>query len=864
MGELAEGQGVSKRYHVVESNLERTAARWKWLRFLQHVSTLGGIVSLLVLLLGLALVRGWLVNQPLAVAAIVLVSAGALIALVLVVVKVVGDQLERKWLAGSLEKTNPSLLDRLNTLIFLERTRENAALDSFERRIVHQTQGVLIQTPLKPPFSAGRSLAHLAAFLGVLAVTILVYQHYSPWDHLRAAQPLAAAREQGNPTNAPPSLELPDSTVTEAIKDWGEIRITEPGQDLRVTKVDAVPLQIEAATSQALTNVGWFHTLNGADEQRHALPPPKEPRFAVYQPVLYLDELKVAEWDVLTYYAKASTEKNAYASEIFFVEVRPFHEDILKLPGGAGGKACKGMNELSALIERQQQIIRQTHRYQQQPHADARLQEQDRGKLSQGESALGDATKHLAAQFAAELEEAPVGGLVEELAAAQKTLNQASGTLSSDLIPDAQQQEREALNQLVAARKHFQKVIAENPDQFSEQPDDEPTPGADAGDKLQQMAEFRNEQKAAQDFVKAAVDKQRGLAQRANRQQPTTFNQLAPEAKALEKSLEDFQAQHPQAFRHADAELQAAEQAMKNAAQNLEQASAGARKDSQQAVEKLEQLQQAMQKQDAAQQLADAYKLKELLDRQIKTLGQCENPGGSGSGGQLRQTTSAAKATTDQLKQLVEHSPAGDAFGPKLRESLSDANKQSLDQRLDAAGKAQGDEAKQQAAAQAKGSLEKVAQAFNESQPQALQQARQNDALNGSPADGFERGIEMLESLLQRRESNRRLSPQDESRQQREAWQRFEKAVPDRFGNNEQTKTLLLKLEEGLKDQPTPLDDVMIQKLIAELKHFSTEVKDATAPKLEDPQLTNIDPSKLPPAYRGRIEKYFQKLSERK
>jgi hypothetical protein len=253
--------------------------------------------------------------------------------------------------------------------------------------------------------------------------------------------------------------------------------------------------------------------------------------------------------------------------------------------------------------------------------------------------------------------------------------------------------------------------------EFTEKPDGEPTPTADAKDKLERMAEFRNEQKAAQDFMKEAVEKQKSLAQRANRQQPASFNQLAPEEKTLEKSLEDFQAQHPQAFRNAKDEMKAAGQSMNNAAQNLEKRNAAAKKDTQQAAEKLEQLRQAVQKQDAVQQLADAYKLKEMLDQEIKTLGQCQNSGGRMSDAQVQRTASAAKATTDQLKKLAEQTPASDVFGPKLGESLSNVNKQLLDQKLDEAGTARGDEAKQQAAGAAKSGLEKVAQAFDESQP---------------------------------------------------------------------------------------------------------------------------------------------------
>ena len=140
----------------------------------------------------------------------------------------------------------------------------------------------------------------------------------------------------------PLELTPPTTNNAEQSQTWGEVRITDPGGDLRVTKVDVVPLQIEAAANQALKKVGWFSTVNGGAETPHELPPPTEPRYAVYQPTVYLDELRLSDWDVMTYYAKANTEKqNSFASEVYFLEVRPFREDILKMPGGEGGKAYK-------------------------------------------------------------------------------------------------------------------------------------------------------------------------------------------------------------------------------------------------------------------------------------------------------------------------------------------------------------------------------------------------------------------------------------------------------------------------------------------------------------------------------------------
>ena len=127
------------------------------------------------------------------------------------------------------------------------------------------------------------------------------------------------------------------------------MRITEPGRDLKVTKVDVVPLQVEAASDQGLKAASWSTATNGAAPSVHALPPPAEPNYAVYKPVLYVDELGLQDWDVVSYYASARTAKGgAYASEIYFLEVRPFREDIAKMPGGEGGKAYGGLNELTS------------------------------------------------------------------------------------------------------------------------------------------------------------------------------------------------------------------------------------------------------------------------------------------------------------------------------------------------------------------------------------------------------------------------------------------------------------------------------------------------------------------------------------
>ena len=102
------------------------------------------------------------------------------------------------------------------------------------------------------PFRPPRPLAHLLAFIVLLAATVLLYQLYSPWNRLLAASQ-ARERRPATPSRKNRSdLALPATNSIEQNHPWGEVRITDPGTDLKVTKVDVVPLQIEAAANEPL------------------------------------------------------------------------------------------------------------------------------------------------------------------------------------------------------------------------------------------------------------------------------------------------------------------------------------------------------------------------------------------------------------------------------------------------------------------------------------------------------------------------------------------------------------------------------------------------------------------------------------
>jgi hypothetical protein len=542
--------------------------------------------------------------------------------------------------------------------------------------------------------------------------------------------------------------------------------------------------------------------------------------------------------------------------------VRPFREDILKMPGGEKGKAYLALSEMSGLISRQQHIIRQTHQHVQKPPEEEHLRVQDRMKLSDAEGDLRDATEHLYAKMAAEMENTPIGEALDNLAKSGKSLNEASGLIKNDVMNEAPNRERRALSELIAARKIFQKTVSENPKAFEDGKEEEYSPVADASKRLNQMAEFRNEAKAAQDFVQKAGEQQRSLERRAKSQNPNTYSKLADEERGLEKSLEDFLQQHPQAFKGTDAESQAARDAMSKTADSLQNKTPDASRSAQEAGEDLEKLGRAMSAHSATQQLADAYKIKQMLDQEIQTFTKYSEGTNGVPDTDLQKTAGAARETINQLKRVAEQEPTRDAFGDTLRNALSGTNKVELDAKLNQLQQDSGDRpGKQQLAGQARDGLENVSKAFAASEPGAMRMAQSSDPLKGGEQDNFALGIAELDSLIKQIERSHQIPRGDQAKQGQEALYNLQLGLRAQGGNNDRGNQIMLSLEQVLKTNALDAED--LKKIMEQLQHFSVETTDHLAKKDDKPDVTNIDPTRLPPAYRGRIQKYFQKLSEK-
>jgi hypothetical protein len=842
----------------LEAKLRQASRRWRWLRFGTHTGWLGTVAMLALLAAGAAVWAGWVRSPLLAGVALAVLAVGAGLAGLALTVLAAARPFSRATGSRAIEHAHPGLLDRLNTLIALEASPEEGPRStSYFRRIERQARETVLFEDTPFPYSRRPMVRAWAACLVTAAATLWFYSRYEPWRALAFKSDAPAAAPA--PVDAAAEMKPPDGDAEEVKRAWGEVRITEPGRDLKVTKVDVVPLQIEAASSDDLQRARWTTAVGGGAPKEHRLPAPAEAHYAVYQPLLYVDEFRLADWDVLSYYASAATTGGSYASEIYFLEVRPFREDILKLPGGEAGKAYQLLNEITGLVDRQKHVLRETHGHLQRPYDTPALREQDRRKLAEAEADLQEAVRHLYARIAA-LDHADVATVLDELARAEESLAQAKAALQGKAPPVPPEQA--ALSHLVASRKRLQRAISDNPEAFGDDAADdgeERSPVADPPDKQKQIAEFRNEEKAARDVLEKAAREQARLAERAKGADPTTLPELSRDQEKVRRDLEQFASEHPRVFKGAEKETADADAALRRSAEAMAQGDPGSAPAAERAKDTVDAVREAVGRRAEGRELAQAYRIREMLDTRARELEQIEKAPGEFSDEEVARRADQARQTTRELKQLVEGTSAGEAFGDPLREAVGDGPQAARERTLDALAQPQAPGGRQPAAAQGKEALKGLGAAFDHSAPRVVRETRERDALGSTGEESLNRGLQQLRGLVEA-DRGRPRTPEDEGKQRREALANLRKGASALYGRDRRLAQLLLHTEAEMK--PATIDGSKLRKLMDEIERFRVETSEARLGKPADPGLRHLDPSRLPPAYRDRIQRYFEKLSE--
>jgi hypothetical protein len=300
---------------------------------------------------------------------------------------------------------------------------------------------------------------------------------------------------------------------------------------------------------------------------------------------------------------------------------------------------------------------------------------------------------------------------------------------------------------------------------------------------------------------------------------------------------------------------------MNRTAQSLADQNPSARQDAGQAAEALQKLDNSLEEQQLRDRLADAYRLRKILERQISALGQCQKNGLSQEQG-ARLAQQVMQATT-QLKQIGEGAGTRDYFGKKLRESLREENMQQMGAqcaRIVQSGDSSGQKV---AAGELAQQLQQVVEAFDASCPGGRQrQGNRSQGLMAEGQDALAQGLRQLESAARNQAGRRALSTRDRDRLAREARTNLGIGITGLYGSNERSEHVINHVDEMLKQPAEHIDMKIVQELLNQLQQLSRDSRAVDRPSEEPAKTTNVDLSRLPPDYREAIEKYFERLSE--
>jgi hypothetical protein len=128
--------------------------------------------------------------------------------------------------------------------------------------------------------------------------------------------------------------------------------------------------------------------------------------------------------------------------------------------------------------------------------------------------------------------------------------------------------------------------------------------------------------------------------------------------------------------------------------------------------------------------------------------------------------------------------------------------------------------------------------------------------------NALDRGLQQLDSAARGQAGGRPLSAQDRARLVREARSNLGIGISEVYGNNERSEQVAKQVEEKLEKPANLIDLQTIRDLLSQIQPMSRERGTEDRPKEEPAKTSNVDLSRLPPAYRQAIEKYFEKLSE--
>ena len=157
-------------------------------------------------------------------------------------------------------------------------------------------------------------------------------------------------------------------TITALADEPPQIVITEPGRDIKATKLEEVQVVAEATDDYGVQTIVLKYGI-GSDEPQELMMETagvEEQRVISGTYLFYLEELAVEPGEVISYYAEVvdnntRTGPGIGISEMYFIEVRPFNERYQEMEAESGSSPASQL--LSGLATTQKELIKETWKH---------------------------------------------------------------------------------------------------------------------------------------------------------------------------------------------------------------------------------------------------------------------------------------------------------------------------------------------------------------------------------------------------------------------------------------------------------------------------------------------------------------------
>ena len=378
----------------------------------------------------------------------------------------------------------------------------------------------------------------------------------------------------------------------------------------------------------------------------------------------------------------------------------------------------------------------------------------------------------------------------------------------------------------------------------------------------QAMQQQASELQAARQFVQQSLLEQRNIERGLRNRQPKQIKRSAQRQNQLNQSFKDYTQEHPEPFRQASSECQKAGAAMGQASKAIESGQLNSQSLVDQSARSLQQLDDALEKQQQENGLADAYRLQQMLEDQVETLRELQQNPSEASSQECQASAGECNSLAGQFQRLTQQGDGKGGISEKLRQATGDGQPQQIQGHSQQLARAQVPADIREAATQLGQDMAGLSQALREALQQGVAGQQTGNSLTPTGQEAISRGLRRLESEARRAARGTNYSPGDSRRLRDGAMRDLAEGIPALYGHNERTQLLVDSMRRDLQEPEFRVNLATIQSLLRQIQGLRREVVSEESKPDRDNPLTDLNPTNLPPDYRRPIEKYFEELSK--